>query len=362
MKRVTSNGLAIHIHRRGYVIDLCALGLVNRWRHRGGVHITAKPSAARALAGSLAGGLCSSAVCAPIFSWAFRLLLLMTVLCSTKAIAANLEKDTAKAWEQYVQSTKIRMEQRLCPGNTFLWVDEAADRLAAVRTGKVVVSPVGLESPTRVPSGLIHDWIGAAFIEGASVTDVQEVLRDYAKYKELYKPTVVESKLLAATERNDLVSMILLYKSLLLKTTLDTDYESSYVPIDGRRGYSIIRATRIQEIEEYGTPAQHALPEGEGTGVMWRFFSVARYFERDGGVYIEREAIALSRDIPRSLRWFVEPMIRRVSRASLSTSLRQSETAVRLSVELAERKAEKKKSTAASARGNTASVISSKVR
>ena len=57
--------------------------------------------------------------------------------------------------------------------------------------------------------------------------------------------------------------------------------------------------------------------------------------ERDGGVYIELEAIALSRDIPVSFRWIVEPIVRRISRSSLTTSLRQTEGAVRSGVTLA---------------------------
>jgi hypothetical protein len=46
-------------------------------------------------------------------------------------------------------------------------------------------------------------------------------------------------------------------------------------------------------------------------------------------VYIELEAIALSRDIPAALRWAVEPIVRRVSRSSLDTSLQQTKDAVR---------------------------------
>jgi hypothetical protein len=229
------------------------------------------------------------------------------------------------------------MEQRLSPGNMFLWVEEAPDRFARVRAGEVIVSPVGPQNPKEVPHGLVHDWIGAAFIPHATLADVLQVVRDYARYKELYKPTVADSKMIAAGEAKDLFSMLLVYKSLFLKTALDTDYESSYVHLDDRRGYSISRATRIREIEEYGAPAQHALLAGEGSGVIWRLFSIARYLERDGGVYIEVEAIGLSRDIPASLRWLAEPIVRRVSRGSLSTSLRQTENAVLLRVELAKR-------------------------
>jgi hypothetical protein len=80
--------------------------------------------------------------------------------------------------------------------------------------------------------------------------------------------------------------------------------------------------------------------EGEGNGLIWRLFSLARYVERDGGVYLELEAIGLSRDIPASLRWLVAPIVRRISRGSLSTSLRQTRDAVRFRVESANRKTE----------------------
>ena len=232
-------------------------------------------------------------------------------------------------------------------------MDEAPDRLGRVRAGEVVVSPVGTQNPKRVPSGLIHDWIGAAFIADATLTDVLKVVRDYARYKELYKPTVADSTVIAAGQAKDLFSMRLLYKSVFLKTALDTDYESLYVQVGDRRGYSISRATRIQEIEEYGAPAQHALQEGEGSGVIWRLFSIARYLERDGGVYIELEAIGLSRDIPASLRWIVEPIVHRVSRGSLSTSLQQTESAVLLRVALAKRKAASGELTAQTVREHT---------
>ena len=66
--------------------------------------------------------------------------------------AAGLEPATLKAWEEYVESANIRMEQRLRPGKTFLWADEAPERLARVRAGEVVVSPVSLQMPKRVPS------------------------------------------------------------------------------------------------------------------------------------------------------------------------------------------------------------------
>jgi hypothetical protein len=221
------------------------------------------------------------------------------------------------------------MEQRLSAGKAFLWVDEEPERLARVRAGEILVSPVGPQTPKRLPSGLIHDWVGAVFIANVTRKDVLQVVSDYARYKDLYPPTVVDSKVIATSEAKDRFSMLLVNTSLLLKTAFDIDSESCYVHVDDRRGYSVARTTRIQEVEEYGGPTQRILHEGQGHGLIWRLFSITRYVERDGGVYLELEAIGLSRDIPASLRWLVEPTIRRVSRGSLSTTLRQTEIGVR---------------------------------
>jgi hypothetical protein len=70
------------------------------------------------------------------------------------------------------------------------------------------------------------------------------------------------------------------------------------------------------------------MPEGQGGGYVWKLFSIGRLAQRDGGVYIEPEAIALSRDIPAALRFIVEPIVRGVSRSALLTSLTQTEEAV----------------------------------
>jgi hypothetical protein len=46
-------------------------------------------------------------------------------------------------------------------------------------------------------------------------------------------------------------------------------------------------------------------------------------------VYVELEAIALSRDIPLAVRFVADPIVRRVSRNSLLISLQQTEDAMR---------------------------------
>jgi hypothetical protein len=50
---------------------------------------------------------------------------------------------------------------------------------------------------------------------------------------------------------------------------------------------------------------------------------------------MEIEAIALSREIPVAMRWAVDPIVRRVSKGSLVTSLRQTQDAVSSSGQVA---------------------------
>ena len=50
------------------------------------------------------------------------------------------------------------------------------------------------------------------------------------------------------------------------------------------------------------------MPADKGAGLIWRVFSATRLKERDGGVFLEVEAIVLSRDIPATLRWLIEPL------------------------------------------------------
>jgi hypothetical protein len=126
----------------------------------------------------------------------------------------------------------------------------------------------------------------------------------------------------------DHFSLVLSNKALFRTIALDNDYKSTRVELDRCRSYTIAQTTRTREIVDYGAAGQHALPEDEGSGLIWRLFAVTRFEERDGGVYVEVEAIALSRDIPASLRWFVDPIVQRVAKASLTQSLEQTRNAV----------------------------------
>jgi len=242
--------------------------------------------------------------------------------------AATLKPETKAAWDAYLRAANAAMQARLQPGAHFLWLEDEPERMEDIRTKGPYIAPVGKHIPKKVPSGLIHDWLGAGFVPNAKIEDILQIVRDYDRYKEIYRPGVIDSISHGRNGVKDLFSMRLMNKSVIAKTALDTDCEASYFRIDDQHWYGVSNTTHIQEVDKFGTPEQRTLPEDQGTGLIWRLSSITRLEERDGGVYAELEAIALSRDIPAAFRLFVMPIVRRVSRDSLATSLHQTKVAI----------------------------------
>lgn len=315
-----------------YLTDVDGKGreLLYRWA-KVGAHLVANSPASRALAESITGHPYQASVSAgaPTFEPRFTasiframvaaMVLAVALLFPSTAWAAELKPDTLGAWEQYMVTANASMQNRT-KGN-FLWIDESAERVRRVRAGEVVVSPMG-RSPQAVADGLIHHWIGAAFVPGARIEDVIAVVRNYNRYTEYYKPSVIDARTLSQKAEADRFYVVMVNKSMFMKRALDSEYRSRFTQVDPNRWYSVAETTRVQEVSDEGR-----IPDGEGSGYIWRLCTVSRYQERDGGVYIETEAMALSRPIPGALHWVVDPIVRRVSRESLTTSLEQTREA-----------------------------------
>jgi hypothetical protein len=305
--------------------------------HQAGVQFVANSKASRAMAESILGVPVPEPevlrrlafrlkFSKPAAGWRF---LMAAFLFALPASAANLKAETVSAWNDYLHTAQDSLQQRVQPGGCFLWTFEDPDRAARVRSGEIMVAPAPGPNPRNVPGGLIHHWVGAIFLPGLTISRVGEVTRDYDRYKDYYRPSVIQSTSVARDDGTDRFSMRMMNKAFFLKTALDSDYQATYVRLGENRIYSISRATRVQEIEKLGEPGEHKIPEGQGRGYIWRLFSIARLEQRDDGVYLELEAIALSREIPPAARFFVDPVVRRVSRNSILLSLQQTKEALR---------------------------------
>jgi hypothetical protein len=220
------------------------------------------------------------------------------------------------------------MEERASGQSPFLWVDEKPDRVQRVRAGEVLVAPVDSDNPHTVPHGLIHHWIGAMFLPNTNLDDVMRVLDNYDRYKDFYKPIVVRSKLVERTDDHEKVTLLMVQKAFSVTAAVETDNEVRVVRPDANRAYSLSNSVRVQEIADYGQPREHALPEGQGPGYVWREFSVSRLEQRDGGVYVEMETIAMSRGIPVMLRWMIKPLVEALPRKIMVATLNNTRDAV----------------------------------
>ncbi len=253
-----------------------------------------------------------------------RVVVLFALLASSGLLeAAELKKETVQEWDRYV--AKVRSE--IAASRPFLGTYARPEVIREMRAGEIVVEPVG-RNPRPVIGGLIHHWSGAAFLPNSTVDAVFSVVRDYGRYKDFYAPLVIDSRALERDGDEYRFGMRMVSQALFSRSALEGEYAEQFHRAGDTRWYSVARSTRIQQIDDIGRRDERLLPPDEGSGYIWRVFSVSRYEQRDGGVYIEVEFIALSRDIPLSLRWLVSPIVRRVSRSTLLTSLEKTRAAV----------------------------------
>lgn len=257
----------------------------------------------------------------------------MAAISALYADDLELKPETLACWNEYERAACTAMERQIHSGS-FLDFENSREELARLRSGEILVWQACPSNPKRVSSGLIHDWIGAAFFPDARIADVQAVSRDYRHYKEIYKPGILDAQLMRENENQDQFSLLMRNPAFFSKTALDGEFQSNYCHLNDTRMYTITRTLRLQEIDGYGQSAQHKLPPDRGHGYIWRITTLTRLEEKDGGVYVEERVIALSRDVPAGLRWVAGPIIRREARESAAASIQKTRTAVEARPEL----------------------------
>lgn len=258
-------------------------------------------------------------------------LLMVTLIAACAGAPARgmeLQRETVDAWRDYVHAAGQRMQARLGLDRHFLWTDDEADRARRIRGGEIVVEPGSGDGATGVPNGLIHDWTGAVFIPHATIDILNTVLDDYDRYDDIYKPAVETSHRLACTSGEEEFTMTWFRRVLFVNAAMQGWYRAREFSAGPDRRYSIVESIRIQQIENFRHQNERFLAPDTGNGFIWRIQSIVRAEQRDGGVYLEIEAIALTRDIPPSVAWMVKPVVRRLAMNSLTTTLRQTRDAV----------------------------------
>jgi hypothetical protein len=244
------------------------------------------------------------------------------------AAAAELKSPTIAAFERYQQIAEATIETDVSSSDRFLHVFHggAEDRAKAdrqLRRGEVVVERLRATDNGRrieVPEGLIHHWIGSIFVPDVHLATAVAVLQDFDQHAELFRPNIAQSKILEHDGDRFRIALRF-YMKKIIAVTVDTESVAEFTPRGPGRETSAIRSVRVNEVENVGTPEERQKPDGHGGGYMWRMNTYWRFLERDGGTYIECEALTLSRNIPTGLGWLIGPVLTSIPRDMLTSAL-----------------------------------------
>jgi hypothetical protein len=247
--------------------------------------------------------------------------------------AADLQAQTAKNYEHYIALTQAQVDVELAQGNPYLWLERLpeARRLAAereLRNGDVVIERLETldnGKPIPAPGGLIHHWIGTIFVPGATLAQTLAFMQDYDHNAEYFKADILRSKILNH-EGDDYFVQQRFYKKKIITTVIDTDEQIHYHVVDKTHAWSRSNDTRVQEVDNAGHSDERLEPEGHDRGFVWKLNTFWRFEEKDGGTYLECQAISLSRDIPAGLGWVVGSLVSNLSKESLTFTLTTSRT------------------------------------
>ena len=251
------------------------------------------------------------------------------LLGTTSAESADLQPRTIAAFDRYVKAAETETAARV----EFLRLDGLPEALRRARQDELRAGMLHIERLTTldggreipVPDGLMHHWVGTVFAPGASVEQALSILQDYDKHAEIYRPAVVQSRLLS--RNGDRFRMFLRFSmTKVITVVVNTEHDAQFYRDGPDRARSRIYSTRIAQVENAGEPDERELPVGRDGGYLWRLNTYWRVLQRDGGTYVQCESISLTRGIPFGFGWLIQPFVTSIPRESLEFTLNTTRT------------------------------------
>jgi hypothetical protein len=262
-------------------------------------------------------------------------LMLLSLLggVAVAAWAAELTPRAAAAFEDYGRETEARMAAQ-ARGGSFLWLDtlpekQRQDIYARLKRGELYYEDLETRkqgSRIKIPDGMAHHWLGAVFIPEARLERVLAIVQDFDDHDSLYTPLVRRSRLVSRHEDDFKVAQQI-YNTTKTKVAFNVESDVHLSRLGPTRTLLRSRATRIAELTNPDEPDSAEKPVGNDRGYLWRYHTYWRLEEKDGGVYVELESVALSRSIPAVFRWLVNPIVRRIRRDSTQLFLTATRSA-----------------------------------
>jgi hypothetical protein len=218
--------------------------------------------------------------------WVFRAAAVASSLCiaAPSASAAELKPETLAAWNRHVAQVERSLDDDL---NTPLTTEPRGETI-------------------DVPSGTISEWSGSILIPNRTVSEVVDTL---VLSPSLPAPQeVVEARVLSR-DGDTLRTYMRLVRKMLVTVTYDTEHEVRYTRVSPVLATSRSVATKIAETN------------GEDRGFMWRLQSYWRYRQVGNDVRIDMRSLTLSRSTPWMLKPIASPIVDRIGRESVRSTL-----------------------------------------
>jgi hypothetical protein len=251
----------------------------------------------------------------------------LLLLAGSQLAMAQPTPAAVAAFNAYAGTVESRLAQQHRSDDAFL-APSPASETARLRSGEYIVERLTPAAGAEVSGSLLHHWRGTAFVPGATAADFERLMQNFRAYPQHFSPQVLQAALIAHSGDRMKASMRVRQKHILT-AVLDTTYDITYGQLDKQHGYSVSRSMRIAEIDSPGTASERALNASEEHGFLWRLNTYWSYEEKDGGLYLQIEAISLTRSIPHGLGWVIRPYIESIPRESLEFTLRSTCNALR---------------------------------
>jgi len=257
--------------------------------------------------------------------------LLSCLLCLRMAGAADLQPETVKAWNAYIESQEKRIAAEENSNKGFLAMDfqnadAAAKERRAVLAGEVSIRRMtpgkGADGDIEVPGGAIHHWRGAVFVPDVPFEFAINRIR-HPELETEQQEDVLESRVLERSSPDQYKLYLKLKRSQIITAIYNTEHLANFRKLDDDRIVSRSISIKIAEVEQLGSGREREKPEGHDRGFLWRMNSYWRYQRVPGGVLIECESMTLSRSIPSVLEGLVRPIINNIAKESLERTLRE---------------------------------------
>lgn len=228
------------------------------------------------------------------------------------------------SFNSYSEAVESRLAQQHRSPHTFL-VRAASDpenEQTRLRQGELISEKLRL-SGANFSGALLHHWRGTAFAHGAKAADFERLIRDFNSYPQYFSPQVLQAKVITQSG-NRMQAKMRVRQRHVITVVLDAIYDITFGQLDVLHGYSISRSARIAEVDGAGTAAERTLNDNEEHGFLWRLNTYWSYEERDGGLYLQIEAVSLTRSIPPGFSWAIGPYVESIPRESLEFTLRSA--------------------------------------